>query len=43
MVANCSAKFRTDLGDCAASLENSDDVPALATFIENVDIGAELK
>lgn len=28
---------------CAASLETSDDKPALATFIENVPIGARLK
>ena len=28
---------------CAASLENSDDVPAIATFLENVEIGARLK
>ena len=28
---------------CAASLENSDDVPALAAFLEDVKIGARLK
>ncbi|MEO8071848.1 MAG: methionine--tRNA ligase [Acidobacteriota bacterium] len=28
---------------CAASLENSDDVPAIATFLEDVEIGARLK
>ena len=28
---------------CAASLENSDDTPALASFLENVEIGARLK
>ena len=28
---------------CAASLENSDDVPAIATFLEDVKIGARLK
>jgi methionyl-tRNA synthetase len=28
---------------CAASLENSDDKPALATFLESVNIGARLK
>ena len=28
---------------CAASLENGDDVPAIATFLENVEIGARLK
>jgi methionyl-tRNA synthetase len=28
---------------CAASLENSDDTPAIATFLENVKIGARLK
>jgi methionyl-tRNA synthetase len=28
---------------CAASLENSDDVPAIATFLEEVKIGARLK
>ena len=28
---------------CAASLENSDDTPALASFLESVNIGARLK
>ena len=28
---------------CAASLENSDDTPALASFLESVEIGARLK
>ena len=28
---------------CAASLENSDDTPAIATFLEDVKIGARLK
>jgi len=28
---------------CAASLENSDDTPAMATFLEDVQIGARLK
>ncbi len=28
---------------CAASLENSDDTPALASFLEDVKIGARLK
>jgi methionyl-tRNA synthetase len=28
---------------CAASLENSDDTPAIATFLEDVQIGARLK
>jgi methionyl-tRNA synthetase len=28
---------------CAASLENSEDVPAIATFLEDVQIGARLK
>ena len=28
---------------CAASLENSDDIPAIATFLEDVNIGARLK
>jgi methionyl-tRNA synthetase len=28
---------------CAASLENSDDVPALASFLEHVNVGARLK
>jgi methionyl-tRNA synthetase len=28
---------------CAASLENSDDIPAIATFLEDVKIGARLK
>ena len=28
---------------CAASLENSDDTPAIATFLESVKIGARLK
>ncbi len=28
---------------CAASLENSDDKPAIATFLEDVEIGARLK
>jgi methionyl-tRNA synthetase len=28
---------------CAASLENGDDTPAIATFLEDVEIGARLK
>lgn len=28
---------------CAASLKNSDDMPAIATFLEDVEIGARLK